>query len=299
MFFLKNEKERHERNPSLEPWAGTVVESNANETTLLFTDGEEHTIPTSEAWTGHITTEMDESALPSKKLTSAAMSGTIVKIRKPTKLSSSDCVGLFVEISSSKRVGVITGFAGSTQDRKYTVRLLDGNERDCKSSNLKIHGRTDPSVAIREVARWDLLWTAINSMKACSMAALLVSYDGAPYLLTRPDMRYLLVPILDTKTNIGDTATSTRLTMEELVRLVNGGALVWYCPPERTSSTTPAVLEEMIEVPTSMVEGTWDNVKEGDGDDDSADIDGDGDCLRTRLRHGEVRFSVYFREIFS
>ena len=107
MFYLKNEKERHERNPSLEPWAGTVVESNANETTLLFTDGEEHTIPTSEAWTGHITTEMDESALPSKKLTSAAMSGTIVKIRKPTKLSSSDCVGLFVEISSSKRVGVI------------------------------------------------------------------------------------------------------------------------------------------------------------------------------------------------
>ena len=183
----------------MEPWAGTVVESNANETTLLFTDGEEHTIPTSEAWTGHITTEMDESALPSKKLTSAAMSGTIVKIRKPTKLSSSDCVELFVEISSSKRVGVITGFAGSTQDRKYTVRLLDGNERDCKSSNLKIHGRTDPSVAIREVARWDLLWTAINSMKTCSAATLLVSYDGAPYLLTRPNSssakwRELFVP---------------------------------------------------------------------------------------------------------
>ena len=52
MFFLKNEIERHERNPSLEPWTGTVVESNANETTLLFTDGKEHTIPTtSEAWT--------------------------------------------------------------------------------------------------------------------------------------------------------------------------------------------------------------------------------------------------------
>ena len=52
MFFLKNEIERHERNPSLEPWAGTVVELNANETTLLFTDGKEHTIPTtSEAWT--------------------------------------------------------------------------------------------------------------------------------------------------------------------------------------------------------------------------------------------------------
>ena len=66
------------------------------------------------------------------------------------------------------------------------------------------------------------------TLLACSMAALLVSCDGAPYLLTRPDMRYLLVPILDTKTNIGDTATSTRLTMEELVRLVNGGALVLY-----------------------------------------------------------------------
>ena len=67
---------------------------------------------------------------------------------------------------------------------------------------------------------------------------------------------------------------------------------MWYRPPERTSSTTPAVLEEMIEVPTSMVEGTWDNVKEGDGDDDSADIDGDGDCLRTRVRHGEVRCAM-------
>ena len=180
MFFLKNEIERHERNPSLEPWAGTVVELNANETTLLFTDGEQHTIPTSEAWTGHITTEMDESALPSKRLTSEAMSGNFVKIRKPTKLSSSHCIGLFVEISSSKRVGVITGFTGSTQDRKYTVRLLDGNQRDCKSSHLTIHGRTGPSVAIREVARWDLLWTAINSMKTCSMAAVLVSYDGHP-----------------------------------------------------------------------------------------------------------------------
>ena len=240
----------------MEPWAGTVVESNANETTLLFTDGEEHTIPTSAAWTGHITTEMDELALPSKKLTSAAKSGTIVKIRKPTKLSSSDCIGLFVEISSSKRVGVITGFTGSTQDRKYTVTLLDGNQRDCKSSHLTIHGRTDPSVAIREVARWDLLWTAINSMKTCSMAALFVSYDGAPYLLIRPDREYLLVPILDTKTNTGDTATSTRLTMEELVRLVNGGALVWYRPPERTSSITLAVSEEKREVPASVVEGT-------------------------------------------
>ena len=107
----------------MEPWTGTVVESNANETTLLFTDGEEHTIPTSEAWTGHITTEMDESALPSKRLTSEAMSGNFFKIRKPTKLSSFDCVGLFVEISGSKRVGVITGFTGSTQDRKYTVRF--------------------------------------------------------------------------------------------------------------------------------------------------------------------------------
>ena len=175
MLFLKNESERHERNPSLEPWTGTVVKSDANETTLLFTDGEEHTIPTSEAWTGHITTEMDESALLSKRLTSEAMSGSIVKIRKPTKLSSSDCVGLFVKISSSKRVGVIKGFIGSTQDRKYTVRLLDGNQRDCKRSHLTIHGRTDPSVTIREVAHWDLLWTAISSMKACSMAALLVS----------------------------------------------------------------------------------------------------------------------------
>ena len=291
MFFLKNKIERHERNPSLEPWTGTVVESNANETTLLFTDGEEHTIPTSAAWTGHITTEMDELALPSKKLTSAAKSGTIVKIRKPTKLSSSDCVGLFVEISSSKRVGVITGFTGSTQDRKYTVRLLDGKQRDCKSNHLTIHGRTDPSVAVREVARWDLLWTAINSMKTCSAAALLVSYDGAPYLLTRPDREYLLVPILDTKTNTDDIAkliaTSTKLTMEELVRLVNGDALVWYRPPERTSSITPAVLEEKREVPTSVVEGTWENVKEGDGD--GPDIDGDGDCSRTRVRHGEVR----------
>ena len=33
-FFKKDKKERHERNPAaLEPWAGTVVESNANETT--------------------------------------------------------------------------------------------------------------------------------------------------------------------------------------------------------------------------------------------------------------------------
>ena len=88
------------------------------------------------------------------------------------------------------------------------------------------------------------------------MAALFVSYDGAPYLLIRPDKEYLLVPILDTKTNTGDTATSTRLTMEELVRLVNGGALVWYRPPERTSSITLAVSEEKREVPASVVEGT-------------------------------------------
>ena len=54
------------------------------------------------------------------------------------------------------------------------------------------------------------------------------------------------MPILDTKTNIGDTATSTRLTMEDLVRLVNGGALVWYlrsmkCPicKQKGTSTTP------------------------------------------------------------
>ena len=58
------------------------------------------------------------------------------------------------------------------------------------------------------------------TLLACSMAALLVSYDGAPYLLTRPNTKYLLVPILDTKTNSCDTATSMRLTMEELVRLV-------------------------------------------------------------------------------
>ena len=177
-------------------------------------------------------------------------------MRKPKKLSFSDCFGLFVEISNSKRVRVITGVAASTQDRKYTVRLLDGKQRDCKSNHLTIHGRTDPSVAVREVARWDLLWTAINSMKTCSAAALLVSYDGAPYLLTRPDREYLLVPILDTKTNTGDTAASTRLTMEELVRLVNGGALVWYRPPERTSSITLAVSEEKREVPASVVEGT-------------------------------------------
>ena len=49
-FFLKDEEERHERNPAaLEPWAGTVVESNSNETTLLFADGEEHTIPNIES----------------------------------------------------------------------------------------------------------------------------------------------------------------------------------------------------------------------------------------------------------
>ena len=41
-----------------------------------------------------------------------------------------------------------------------------------------------------------------------------------------------------------------------------------------------------------MVEGTWDNVKEGDGDGDGADIDGDGDCSRTRVRHGEVRYAM-------
>ena len=36
-----------------------------------------------------------------------------------------------------------------------------------------------------------------------------------------------------------------------------------------------------------MVESTWENVKEGDCD--GPDIDGDGDCSRTRVRHGEVR----------
>jgi hypothetical protein len=64
---MKNEEERDEWNPPLESWAGTVVESNANEMTLLFADSEQHTIPTSETWTGHTTTEIDESALPSKK----------------------------------------------------------------------------------------------------------------------------------------------------------------------------------------------------------------------------------------
>ena len=105
------------------------------------------------------------------------------------------------------------------------------------------------------------------------------------------------MPILDTKTNTDGIATntdgiatSTKLTMEELVRLVNGDALVWYRPPERTSSITPAVLEEKREVPTSVVEGTWENVKEGDGDD--PDIDGDGDCSRTRVRHSEVRCAM-------
>ena len=53
MFFLKKEKERHERNAALEPWAGAMVESNANETTPLFADGGEHMILANGAWTEH------------------------------------------------------------------------------------------------------------------------------------------------------------------------------------------------------------------------------------------------------
>ena len=48
---------------------------------------------------------------------------------------------------------------------------------------------------------------------------------------------------------------------------------MWYRSPEPTGSIMPAVLEEKTQELASVVEGTWENLKEGDGDGDG---NGDG-----------------------
>ena len=45
---------------------------------------------------------------------------------------------------------------------------------------------------------------------------------------------------------------------------------MWYRSPEPTGSIMPAVLEEKTQELASVVEGTWEKLKEGDGDGNGA-----------------------------
>ena len=59
--------------------------------------------------------------------------------------------------------------------------------------------------------------------------------------------------------------------------------MMWYRSPEPTGSIMPAVLEEKTQELASVVEGTWEKLKEGDGDgngggDGGGNVDEDDVC---------------------